>query len=176
MKRFSQCILVFRLYLLQLLQDRHILKRNILETHVVACHEGLLRALSARANRVGSIGMILTTLTDVISTCVNDASVIHSCAGSLTRLKGLCPGYIFNTLLHLVEVLTPPVKLAKTSQVERVNKQAVLDLQVQRRVTAKRGRQVHLEQPRLQVLVNHHVKAQQLETVSLSTAILLCFL
>ena len=50
LKRFSQRILVLRLYLLKLLQDGHVLQRNILEANVVAVHEGLLRGLSATAD------------------------------------------------------------------------------------------------------------------------------
>lgn len=108
------------------------MERNILEAYVVA-------ALSATANLVGSDAVRLT-LADGLPACVHNATMVHTRAGRLTRLKALRPGYILNALLHLVQVLTPPIELAQARQVERVDEQAVLDLQIERRIAAERRR------------------------------------
>ena len=51
-------------------------------------------------------------------------------ADILPRLIGLGPNDVLRPLLHLVEVLPPSVELPQARQVNRVDEEAVLDLEV----------------------------------------------
>ena len=75
----------------------------------------------------------------------------HCGANILPRLIGLGPNDVLRPLLHLVEVLAPSVKLLQACQVDRVDEEAVLDLEVERRVASQRWRQVDLQEPRLEI-------------------------
>ena len=52
-------------------------------------------------------------------------------------------------------------------QVEQIDQQVLLDLEVQRTVYVQRGRQVHLQQPWLQLAVQHDVEPEHFEAVLL---------
>ena len=66
---------------------------------------------------------------------------------------------IFNLLQH--DLITFPP--AKTQKSDAVTNDSLLDLVVERRVSRKARHLINLEQIRSQLLINHHVKAQDLK-------------
>ena len=71
----------------------------------------------------------------------------------------------FHSVLGFVRAFCFTVKLAHSDQVESVSQQLWLDLHVNLAVTCEWRRQVDLDQPGLEVTINHDVKAVDLITI-----------
>ena len=123
------------------------------------CHS-LLAAVPQLVERDDPIqgAILLTRREKVLKLLVEDPLLV------LVRL---------HAVLHLVFILFFPVELLDANQIKSVGQQIVLDLEVESAITCQRWRQVDLDQPGLQVGVQHDVIAEELKAVGAVNAGLL---